>query len=163
MRMIMLVSSLKLIGHTWIDPIFVSFCGIMQAGCTVFKAMKGKKNFYKLTVEDVQDKKQQQQIQDKSLQQVDIKQTKNKGKVLISEHSIESNNKTRSRALSGIAYDEILKLHRDKELQQNKKAIKTEIQVALLKKQSLYPDLLTLTRKTSRSLKCNTDPSVLPR
>jgi hypothetical protein len=57
MRMVMLVSSLKLIGHTWIDPISVSLCGVMQAGCTVFKAMKGKKNFYKLTVEDVQDKK----------------------------------------------------------------------------------------------------------
>ena len=57
MRMVMLVSSLKLIGHSWIDPIFVSFCGVMQAGFTVFKALRGKKNFYKLTVEDVQDKK----------------------------------------------------------------------------------------------------------
>lgn len=50
--------------------------------------------------------------------QVDIKptMTKTKGTVLISEHNIESNNKARSRALSGIAYDEILKIHKDKEL-----------------------------------------------
>jgi hypothetical protein len=53
MRMVMLISSLRLIGHTWIDPVFVSFCGVMQAGFTVFKAMKGKKNFAKLTLEDV--------------------------------------------------------------------------------------------------------------
>jgi hypothetical protein len=53
MRMVMLISSIRLIGHTWIDPVFVSFCGVMQAGFTVFKAMKGKKNFTKLTLEDV--------------------------------------------------------------------------------------------------------------
>lgn len=53
MRMVMLFSSLRLIGYTWIDPVFVSFCGVMQAGFTVFKAMKGKKNFPKLTLEDV--------------------------------------------------------------------------------------------------------------
>ena len=53
MRMVMLISSLRLIGHTWIDPVFVSFCGVMQAAFTVFKAMKGKKNFAKLTLEDV--------------------------------------------------------------------------------------------------------------
>jgi|LakMenE01Jun11ns_1017448.scaffolds.fasta_scaffold8291641_1 hypothetical protein len=29
MRFVMLVYSLKLIGHTWIDPISVSLCGVM--------------------------------------------------------------------------------------------------------------------------------------
>jgi hypothetical protein len=58
-------------------------------------------------------------MQDRSQQQVDTKPTisKTKGTVLISEHNIEANNKARSRALSGIAYDEILKIHKDKELQ----------------------------------------------
>jgi len=54
MRFFMLVSSLKLVGHSILHPIFVSGCGIIQAVATVFKSMKGKKNFYKLTIEDIQ-------------------------------------------------------------------------------------------------------------
>lgn len=53
MRMIMLISSLRLIGHKFIDPIFVSICGLLQAISVVFKSMKGKKKFYKMTVKDV--------------------------------------------------------------------------------------------------------------
>lgn len=136
MRMIMLVSSLRLIGHTYLDPIFVSFCGIMQAGCTVFKAMKGKKNYYKLNVEDLEEqKKQKQQQQMQSQQQAVNKPTKTEGMVMISEHSIETNNKARSRALSDIAYDKILKIHKDKELQQMKLSIKTEIKTVLQERQ----------------------------
>lgn len=50
MRMIMLISSLKLIGHKYLDPIFVSICGLLQAISVVFKSMKSKKKFYKLTI-----------------------------------------------------------------------------------------------------------------
>ncbi len=50
--MIMLISSLKLIGHHYLDPIFVSICGLVQAMTGVFKSMKGKKKFYKLTFDD---------------------------------------------------------------------------------------------------------------
>ena len=53
MRMIMLISSLKLIGHHYLDPIFVSICGLLQAVSVVFKSMKGKKKFYKMTVKDI--------------------------------------------------------------------------------------------------------------
>lgn len=53
MRMIMLISSLKLVGHRYLDPIFVSICGLLQAISVVFKSMKGKKKFYKLTIQDV--------------------------------------------------------------------------------------------------------------
>lgn len=53
MRMIMLTSSLRLIGHKYLDPIFVSLCGLLQAGSVVFKSMNGKKKFYKLTFNDV--------------------------------------------------------------------------------------------------------------
>lgn len=53
MRMIMLISSLKLVGHKYLDPIFVSICGLLQAFSVVFKSMKGKKKFYKVTIQDV--------------------------------------------------------------------------------------------------------------
>ena len=43
MRMIMLYYSIKLHGYTWLDPIFVSICGLIQAIFVVFKAMKGSK------------------------------------------------------------------------------------------------------------------------
>jgi len=56
MRFIMLVSSLKLVGHRYLDPIFVSICGLLQAISVVFKSMASKKKFYKLTVEDVEKK-----------------------------------------------------------------------------------------------------------
>mmetsp|Transcript_31961 Transcript_31961/g.23630 ORF Transcript_31961/g.23630 Transcript_31961/m.23630 type:complete len:90 (+) Transcript_31961:658-927(+) len=52
MRMLMLVSSLKLVGHQVLNPIFVSLCGLAQAFIGVFKSMKGKKKFFKLTIED---------------------------------------------------------------------------------------------------------------
>jgi hypothetical protein len=55
MRMIMLISSLKLVGHKYLDPIFVSICGLLQAISVVFKSMKGKKKFYKVTIKDVKD------------------------------------------------------------------------------------------------------------
>lgn len=54
MRMIMLISSLKLIGHRYLDPIFVSLCGLIQGVSVLFKAMKGKKKFYKLSAKDVE-------------------------------------------------------------------------------------------------------------
>lgn len=53
MRFIMLVYSLKLVGHGSLHPIFVSICGLLQAITVVFKSMKGKKKFYKLTTEDL--------------------------------------------------------------------------------------------------------------
>lgn len=49
----MLISSLKLIGHRHLNPIFVSICGLLQAISVVFKSMKGKKKFYKVTMKDV--------------------------------------------------------------------------------------------------------------
>ena len=56
-RMVLLTSSLKLIGHSQLNSIFVSGCGLFQSACQVFKNMKGKKNFHKLTIEDVTLKK----------------------------------------------------------------------------------------------------------
>ena len=53
MRMFMLISSLRLVGYKYLDPIFVSICGLMQAISQVFKSMKGKKKFYKLSIEDL--------------------------------------------------------------------------------------------------------------
>ena len=62
LRMILLTSSLRLVGHSILDPVFVSLCGIGQAFCSVFKSMKGKKNFYKLTIEDIEDKKKKSEM-----------------------------------------------------------------------------------------------------
>ena len=63
MRMILLVSGLKLVGHKYLDPIFVSICGFMQAFTSVIKSMKNKKNFYKLEVEDLkQDHEETKQL-----------------------------------------------------------------------------------------------------
>ena len=53
MRLVLLTSSLKLVGHSWLHPIFVSCCGLSQAMSVVFKSMKSKKNFYKLEVDDL--------------------------------------------------------------------------------------------------------------
>ena len=55
MRMILLISNLKLIGHRYLNPIFVSICGLIQAFTVVFKSMKSKKNFFKLDIEDLKD------------------------------------------------------------------------------------------------------------
>ena len=52
-RMVLLTYSLKLSGHSYFNPIFISLCGLFQASCTVFKSMKGKKPFKVLTIEDV--------------------------------------------------------------------------------------------------------------
>eukprot|EP00347_Sterkiella_histriomuscorum_P007816 403347453 len=41
------------LGHKYLDPIFVSICGLLQAFSVVFKSMKGKKKFYKLIVQDI--------------------------------------------------------------------------------------------------------------
>lgn len=61
LRLIMLTSSLRLVGHSVMHPIFVSMCGLFMSICVVFKSMKGKKDFYKLTVEDVEAQKKSQQ------------------------------------------------------------------------------------------------------
>lgn len=53
MRLILLIGNLKLIGHHYLNPIFVSICGLIQAFTVVFKSMKSKKNFYKLELEDI--------------------------------------------------------------------------------------------------------------
>lgn len=55
LRLILLVSGLKLVGHSYLDPIFVSICGFIQAVTVVFKTIKSKKNFYKLEIEDLKD------------------------------------------------------------------------------------------------------------
>ena len=54
MRMFMLVSSLKIPGHQYLDPIFVAICGLGQAFANVVKGMRGKKDIYKLTIEDIE-------------------------------------------------------------------------------------------------------------
>ena len=59
LRMLMLISSIKLIGHKYLDPIFVSICALMQAVTVVFKAMKGEKKFYKLTIDDCEKDEEQ--------------------------------------------------------------------------------------------------------
>jgi len=53
MRIILLTSGLKLVGHELLDPVFVAICGMVSAILSVFKTMKSKKNFYKLEIEDV--------------------------------------------------------------------------------------------------------------
>lgn len=64
MRMIMLIFSLKLVGHKLLHPIFVSICGLLQAITVVFKSMKGKKKFYKLTTADIKDSSATGHMQD---------------------------------------------------------------------------------------------------
>jgi hypothetical protein len=53
LRMIMLISGLKLVGHKYLDPVFVSICGLSMAIAVVWKSIKSKKNFYKLEIEDL--------------------------------------------------------------------------------------------------------------
>jgi len=57
LRFVLLTSSLKLVGHSVMHPIFVSFCGLVMSICVVFKGLKGKKDFYRLTIDDVEAKK----------------------------------------------------------------------------------------------------------
>ena len=56
-RYFMLVKDLRITGHKLLHPIFVSLCGLGQAASNVWKAMRGKHNIYKLTIDEV-DKKQ---------------------------------------------------------------------------------------------------------
>ena len=53
LRFVLLTSSLRLVGHSVLHPIFSSLCGLVMSFCVVFKSMKGKKDFYKLTIEDL--------------------------------------------------------------------------------------------------------------
>ena len=39
LRMFMLVSSLRIVGHHLLNPIFVSMCGVLQSSANVFKGM----------------------------------------------------------------------------------------------------------------------------
>ena len=57
-RMLLLTSALKLPGSKWLSPVFVATCGLFQSGMQVFKSMRGKKHFHKLTIEDVQARSQ---------------------------------------------------------------------------------------------------------
>jgi len=93
MRMFMLVSSLKVVGHSILNPIFVSGCGIMQAFANVFKSMKGKKNFYKLTIEDIQERDNQTPVAPKT--------------ILVKENHLDASPGKRERLLSDIAENHI--------------------------------------------------------
>lgn len=53
LRMLMLIKSLKIVGHSLLNPIFVSLCGVAQASLSVYKGMKGKQDVFKLTIEDI--------------------------------------------------------------------------------------------------------------
>lgn len=55
-RMMLLTSALKLPGADYLKPVFVASCGLFQSGMQVFKSMRGKKHFHKLTIEDVKEK-----------------------------------------------------------------------------------------------------------
>jgi hypothetical protein len=52
-RMLMLISSLRVRGHEYLNPIFISICGLTQASANVFKSTLGKANITKLTIEEV--------------------------------------------------------------------------------------------------------------
>jgi len=56
-RALLLTKGLRLPGHDYLQPIFISLCGLFQASCAVFKSMKGKKPFKVLTIEDVKKSK----------------------------------------------------------------------------------------------------------
>ena len=58
-RMMLLTSALKLPGSSWLRPVFVASCGLFQSGMQVFKSMRGKKHFHKLTIEDVKQRSEQ--------------------------------------------------------------------------------------------------------
>ena len=52
-RMVLLTTALKLPGAEWLRPVVVASCGLFQSGMQVFKSMRGKKHFHKLSVGDV--------------------------------------------------------------------------------------------------------------
>lgn len=60
-RMWMLTKALKLPGSSWLSEVFVACCGLFQSGMQVFKGLRGKKHFHKLTIEDVKQKTQKKQ------------------------------------------------------------------------------------------------------
>lgn len=62
-RMFLLTSALKLAGSDWLAPVFVATCGLFQSGMQVFKSMRGKKHFHKLTIEDVKERSQKKQAE----------------------------------------------------------------------------------------------------
>jgi hypothetical protein len=55
LRMTMLVKSLRIFGHSMLNPIFVALCGLIQSSFAVFKGMNGKDSVFKLTIEDIKD------------------------------------------------------------------------------------------------------------
>ena len=55
-RMMMLTKALRLPGSSWLTEVFVACCGLFQSGMQVFKGLRGKKHFHKLTIEDVKKK-----------------------------------------------------------------------------------------------------------
>jgi hypothetical protein len=104
-RYFMLVKSLQSYGHEFLNPIFVSACGLCQALANVYKGMKGKKNFFKLTIEDVNKKKSQSNLKDSPSKPF------NKTVLLPEPFSEQANNSVgairgqRGRLLSNIAED----------------------------------------------------------
>ena len=65
-RMMLLTSALRLPGSAWLRPVFVASCGLFQSGMQVFKSMRGKKHFHKLTIEDVMERSQKKQQAEKA-------------------------------------------------------------------------------------------------
>ena len=96
----MLVYSLKIPGHMWLDPIFVSLSGLCQATANVYKSMKGKKNFYKLTIEDIHNiKKDENDISTQKGKKHTLLVTEKE--LQVTKHSMPN----RERLLSNIAED----------------------------------------------------------
>ena len=56
-RAFMLTSSLQLVGHYYLHPIFVSLCGVTQSIVTIYKTIRSKKTFATLTKDDVTKRK----------------------------------------------------------------------------------------------------------
>ena len=76
MRMILLIGNLKLVGHSYLDPVLVSICALSQAWASVFKSMKSKKNFFRLEIEDIENHNKEDTTGRKrfdSLDQIDMK------------------------------------------------------------------------------------------
>ena len=68
-RLFMLTSALKLPGSGWLGPVFVALCGLFQSGMQVFKGLRGKKHFHKLTIEDVKAKQSNKKIEEEQARQ----------------------------------------------------------------------------------------------
>ena len=74
-RMMMLTKALKLPGSSWFSEVFVSVCGLFQSGMQVFKGLRGKKHFHKLTFEDVKQKNQKMQEEQAQKAAAEVVQT----------------------------------------------------------------------------------------